>query len=348
MHPIASNPQRLRIFFAVWIPASLGMTLAPYAYAGGAWDEAWPLGIWAIALAGPALATWYISSGWPRTLDTGATLAAAAVSALVAAALWLGAGQLWVSLLGTITPSPQALFPELAPVWFALGTSALLVMLAIHAALAASEQERLSARHALQADLSARDAELRALRAQVNPHFLFNCLNSISALTTADPAAARRMCLALADFFRDVLRAGGKSRIHLGAEAGLAQQYLAIERMRFGERLEVVTQLDDAAADASVPPLLLQPLVENAVVHGIATVLEGGTIRIEARRMETRIQVTVSNPYDAESGHRGLGIGLSNVRARLEAAWPDESTVRIAATATEFSVTVTFPQEVLT
>ncbi len=345
MHPIASHPRRLQLFVAVWIPATLILVLAPYRAVGGPWDQAWPLIVWAVSLTVPALATWHISRSWTHSLGTGSTFVAAAASALASAGLWLAAGYAGMSLLGPVAPILDHLFPRLAALWLALATSALLVLLATHIALSAMEEGRLAAQRALQANLAARDAELRALRAQVNPHFLFNCLNSISALTTADPVAARRMCLALADFFRDALQAGSKDSIRLGEEVALAQRYLEIERVRFGERLAVVTHIDADAADASVPPLLLQPLVENAVVHGIASVLDGGTIRIVARRIEDHIQVTVSNPNDADGARPGLGIGLSNVRARLETIWPGRSTVGVEAATPDFSVTLTFPVE---
>ena len=170
----------------------------------------------------------------------------------------------------------------------------------------------------------AREAELRSLRAQIDPHFLFNSLHSISALTTADPPAARRMCLLLADFLRDSLALGTADRITVARELALAGRFLEIERVRFGSRLQVELASGDADA-CLVPPLLLQPIVENAVTHGVAHVLAGGTIRIAASRGTGTLTIVVENPCDAERPRRtGTGLGLANVRARLRALHGDD------------------------
>ena len=128
----------------------------------------------------------------------------------------------------------------------------------------------------------AREAELRSLRTQIDPHFLFNTLHSISALTTADPPSARRMCVLLGDFLRDSLALGALDRITNDRELQLATRFLEIERVRFGDRLRI-----DANSSANgtwrVPPLLLQPLVENAVTHGVAHLIEGGVIESRSR-----------------------------------------------------------------
>jgi LytS/YehU family sensor histidine kinase len=167
----------------------------------------------------------------------------------------------------------------------------------------------------------AREAELRALRSQLDPHFLFNSLQSISALTTVDPAAARRMCLLLAEFLRETLSLGSRDRIPLGTELALVRKFLSVEQVRFGDRLQV--EIDEGSAgDVPVPPLLLQPLVENAVTHGVAHVLEGGTVRIAARRRAAGLTISVDNPCDRDRpAGRGTGLGLRNVRERLQRAY---------------------------
>src|SRR4029078_3551113 len=120
-----------------------------------------------------------------------------------------------------------------------------------------------SERSGVALQVRARDAELRALRAQLDPHFLFNSLQSISALTTADPAAARRMCLLLADFLRETLALGARGRSALSAELALVRRFLAVEQVRFAERLQVDIDAG-AAGDVPVPALLLHPRAGNA------------------------------------------------------------------------------------
>ncbi|HEV3484576.1 MAG TPA: histidine kinase, partial [Vicinamibacterales bacterium] len=174
-------------------------------------------------------------------------------------------------------------------------------------------------RQGLRGEVLAREAELRSLRAQIDPHFLFNSLHSISALTAVDAAGARRMCLMLADFLRESLALGAETRIPLARELALVERFLSIERIRFGERLQMSID-PDAAGACLVPPLILQPIVENAVTHGVAHVLDGGTIRIAALCSGSTLSIAVENPCDPARPRRsGAGLGLSNVRARLQA-----------------------------
>src|SRR5204862_508014 len=128
---------------------------------------------------------------------------------------------------------------------------------------------------AVETSMLARDAELRALRAQINPHFLFNSLNSISALTSIDPARARDMCVLLSDFLRLTLGLGEKASVRFSEELDLLQKYIAIEKVRFGTRLTMLEEIQEESKSCLLPPLLLQPLVENAVKHGIASLPEG-------------------------------------------------------------------------
>src|SRR5205085_9605400 len=146
-----------------------------------------------------------------------------------------------------------------------------LMSVALHYALLAMEASR-------EAALQARDAELRALKSQINPHFLFNCLNSISALTTTDPAKARDMCVRLSDFLRNTLGLGERESIAWLDELELARTYLEVEKVRFGARLRVEMDIEEACSECQVPPLVLQPLVENAIRHGIATLVDGGLV----------------------------------------------------------------------
>ena len=187
------------------------------------------------------------------------------------------------------------------------------------AALASFDVSKKDAERAnVELSLLAREAELKALRAQIDPHFIFNSLHSISALTATDPPAARRMCLLLADFLRETLRLGGNEQIPLSEELALADRFLAIEQVRLGPRLHVHREADPAAAACLVPPLLLQPLVENAVNHGIAQLVEGGTIRMAATCSGSTLTITLENPCDPDRPRtRGVGLGLELLRKRL-------------------------------
>ena len=206
-----------------------------------------------------------------------------------------------------------------------------LLTCALHYLLMAVAASQEAERRALEFEVASREAELRALRAQIHPHFLFNSLNSINALIAARPEDARRLCVRLGDFLRRSLTLGSRETIPLAEELDLAEQLLSIERARFGDRLSHVVVADDAARACAVPPLLLQPLVENAVTHGVAQMIDGGEIRIEAERRGEELRIAITNPRDSDSpGRKGTGIGLQNVRRRLAALHGDAAEVRTA------------------
>jgi LytS/YehU family sensor histidine kinase len=221
----------------------------------------------------------------------------------------------------------------------ALGMPAYLFSAAIHYLIVAFEDSRHAERRALEALVMARESELRALRAQLNPHFLFNSLNSINSLVGTDPEAARRMCERLGEFLRQTLALGARDAVTLGEELDLVEKYLAIERVRFGERLAARVDAPANARRCRVPPLLLQPLVENAVKHGIADRVEGGVVEIMARRIDSRLTIEVANPVDADAPERqGEGVGLENVRRRLRAIDPRGASLIATRAAQRFQV----------
>ena len=163
------------------------------------------------------------------------------------------------------------------------------------------------------ADTSARLAELQS---RIRPHFLFNTLNSAIALVRAEPAKAETLLEDLSDLFRHVLVDAGDTAT-LADEIGLAQRYLAIEQVRFGDRLQVDWSLDPLTNAATLPPLLLQPLVENAVHHGVEPSTDGAQVQISTQRRGAVVVIKVTNTVPAGQGNKGQGIAQRNVRDRL-------------------------------
>jgi LytS/YehU family sensor histidine kinase len=272
--------------------------------------------------------------------------ATASAAALLTASLWALVGELWweaIVRLGFEAPVSRdvPLFALLA----GLGALAYLVAVTAHYAIQALEESLSSARRTLEAQVAERDAELRALRAQVDPHFLFNSLNSVAGLIGPDPERARQMCQQLGDFLRESLRVGRVARIPLAREVALARQYLGVEQVRFGQRLAVETRVADDAQEVPVPPLILQPLVENAVRHGVATLVQGGAIGIEARCAGHLAIVVVSNPRDPDGTRRGTGFGLDIVRRRLDAAFAGRASLVVDAEDAAYRVLLTLPIE---
>ena len=246
-------------------------------------------------------------------------------AAFQASLLWVLLAAAWDVFITRrlhLAPGREGLPGDLSVIWVA-GILLYAESAAAYYLLLAVEGAREVERRLLASQVSAREAELRALRAQLNPHFLFNSLNSISALAGSEPEAARRMCGLLGDFLRTSLALGGRERVTLEEELALADRYLAVEQVRFGPRLVVERAVEPGALSCLVPPLLIQPLIENAVKHGVADRVEGGTIRIEARRNGGVLEIGVENPRDPQApSRRGVGLGLENVRQRLAALDP--------------------------
>ncbi len=172
-------------------------------------------------------------------------------------------------------------------------------------------------------------ARVEALQARIRPHFLFNSLNTIAAMIPDRPGVAEAAVEDLADLFRASL--GGSGRlVPLADELDLARRYLRIEELRLGERLSLHWQVDALPGDALVPPLTLQPLLENAVYHGIEPRMDGGVIAVNGRHDDSVLHITIENPA-APTGaiRRGAGMALDNVRARLDYAFGDRARLRL-------------------
>jgi LytS/YehU family sensor histidine kinase len=181
---------------------------------------------------------------------------------------------------------------------------------------------------------------------QINPHYLFNSLHSIAALATTDGVRAREMCIRLADFLRSSLGLGGRESIPLREELALARSYLEVEQVRFGARLEFSEDVQESCQDCAVPVLLLQPLVENAVKHGIAGLVEGGAIRLSVERLGASVRVAVENGFDPDAPPPNrLGMGLPHVRRRLELRYGDAASLEAGGRDGVYRVELRFPCE---
>jgi LytS/YehU family sensor histidine kinase len=294
-----------------------------------------------------SLAAWYLCLAAPlRSTTMGRVLAVHGTGATVSCLLWLAAGRAWAGALERlllVEGAARRYVGEL-PLLFAVGVLLFLLASAVHYVLIAFEESRQAEKRALEKDVLAREAELKALKGQINPHFLFNSLNSIAALAGSDPAAARAMCVDLADLFRKVLRLGSEERIPLSQELALANNLLAVEKVRFGARLTVEQRIEEGCGACLVPPLVLQPLVENAVTHGIAHLVEGGAVTIEARRRDGFLAITVENPFDPDRPSRGqAGVGLDNVRRRLAVIYGSGARLDVSHERGAFRVEMVLP-----
>jgi sensor histidine kinase YesM len=197
------------------------------------------------------------------------------------------------------------------------------------------------------AEKLAREAELYKLRQQLQPHFLFNSLNSISALAGSRPEEARKMIHQLSDFLRGTLRKEEEQWVTLEEELQHLQLYLNIEKVRFGHRLSTETHYTEECTGMLLPPMLLQPVVENAIKFGLYDTIEAVTIRVEASCVNNQLMITIQNPFDPATAkpRQGTGFGLSGVQRRLYLLFGRHDLLETKAEQELFTTTLTIPQK---
>lgn len=351
MHPLLKRSQ-FGLYLLAWIPLVAILIYVLGASGKMGWAESaaliFPLcGIYAAV----CLSAWYPVKSAPLELTSVPVLLS---THLLAAALL---SLLWIQLAkGLAYVLSRAAEPEFAkiqehltpqiPILFGAGFLLYLLSVSYHYVILSLEASREAEARVMETSVLAREAELKALKAQVNPHFLYNSLNSISALTSVDPAKAREMCILLAEFLRMTLGLGEKSAIPLSEELGLLDRFLAVEKVRFGTRLKVEENIQEESRVLLVPPLVLQPLVENAVVHGIANLTEGGDIRLSAQSQDGRLFLAVENTFDPDAtSTRRNGMGLVNVRRRLEGRYGSGASMQINSEDGHFRVSLSLPAE---
>ncbi len=194
------------------------------------------------------------------------------------------------------------------------------------------------------------EARLQALQSRIRPHFLFNSLNTIASLTQIDPQQAEEAVENLADLFRNSM-ADASHQITLKEELALSRRYLEIEKLRLGERLQLRWCIDELPDDALLPRLIIQPLLENAIYHGIETTGAGGTIGIDGHRYGEEIYISISNPLSPrqDGGRReGNRIAVENIRQRLAAIYGEQGRLTTQADADSYITTITIPYTTLT
>jgi len=348
MHPILLNFRRLALYLAGWSVLAVLVTdqLATSGELG--WARGAALGApLTLLYAFVCLSSWYVCRLTPlRLRSVESVLTIHLAGSIAASFVWILIARAMVLALSGVklfSDTPEHL-ARATGLLFGLGVAFYLLTVAMHYVLLAFEASRQAEERAVQAQILAREAELRALKAQVNPHFLFNSLHSISALTTLDPEKAREMCILLGDFLRRTLGLGEKTLISVSEEFALVEGFLRIEKVRFGPRLSFDEQVEPEVLEGMVPPLILQPLVENAIVHGISGLPEGGWIRLSARRRREELEIVLENRLDAETPPVPRhGVGLANVRRRLEANYGSRAGLRVDRQGDCFRVSLTVP-----
>ena len=325
MHPILRDRRALVTYLVTWLAASS----LPAAVLAAPGERGLLL---ALAVAAPAtlllgvaaLPVYYLCRAIP--LRFGDALRVHATVGLAGGAAWLVVLDVTARILDGVAPA--GLCDGVEARWgalLAMGAALYLAVAAFYTLASSVQRAHASERRAAAATLRAHQAQLALLKAQIHPHFLFNSLHAIGALTVQDPRQARELCALLGDFLRGSLAMGERGTASLAEELALARAYLDIERIRLGDRLTLDIQVTAPAGEVHVPALLLQPLIVNAVTHGIATCARGGTLAVDARTTPGMLVVTVANPFDPQApprrGKGSGGVGLANVSRRIAACY---------------------------
>jgi two-component system sensor histidine kinase AlgZ len=348
MHPITNSFRRLLLYLSAWGPVSAILVYLFASVGGISWESAAALALpLCFYYAIVCLSGWYSCRNVP--LANSLSWLRHFAAACVASVLWIAVAKGLAIALASF-PTFAGLDQQVVrvnPLLFGTGVFLYLLAVAMYYILLQNEAAHDAAKRELEAQALARESELKALKTQVNPHFIFNCLNSISALTSSDPATAREMCIRLAEFLRKTLGLGERSQITLREELDLVHAYLSVEQMRFGSRLKLEENVEPTVLVYSVPPLLLQPLVENAIRHGIATLTAGGWIRLEIKNGEPGVlAIHVENNFDPEAPRRaGANIGLRNVRQRVDATYARRAKFDVSAEEGRFGVSMQLPAQ---
>jgi glucose-6-phosphate-specific signal transduction histidine kinase len=202
----------------------------------------------------------------------------------------------------------------------------------LYVAVTSVRQSRETRQNEMQLKLALSNAELRALEAQLNPHFLFNCLNSLRAMIGEDENQARDMVTRLANILRYNLQRERPHTVPLASEVEIVSDYLALESVRFEDRLRFRVDIDDSSQSASIPPMLLQTLVENAIKHGVEETASRGELVVRARTEDGSLRIEVENPGTlAEAPAGSTQIGLANARERLRILYGDRASINLGA-----------------
>jgi sensor histidine kinase YesM len=226
-----------------------------------------------------------------------------------------------------------------------IGVMIYLVMVLVYYLISYNRSLREQAQAEERLKILVKESELNMLKSQINPHFLFNSLNSIASLTMSTPELARDMIIRLSDFLRYSLKHNENKFVTLDEEIGRMEDYLSIEKIRFGEKLRYHFEVNNACREAMLPPMILQPLLENAIKHGVYESIEPVDIEFSCQERDTYLVIELSNDFDPELPRRkGTGIGLQNVSQRIDLAFDGKGSINWKEEDGRFSVVLMIPK----
>ncbi len=348
MHPVFNSSLRFSGLVLVWLLLATGLSWVLSQAGNMAFNDSFilfaPLYFLTLLFIFPV---YYVCRGLPLN-DTSTVMLVAShgLTLLVILSLWSMLGTSYAASLSSFTESTQwsSYFESNALLNSGLLLLQLSLFILLHYLYFALDKARQLEKAALHQKLLLSQAELQTLRATAHPHFLFNSLNTLANITLKDADKAHRLCHLLAEFLRYSVAYNKQESVTLKDELEHIQNYLGIERERFGERLKTEFAIDDDVLDTDLPPLILFPIVENAIKHGIDSLIEGGTLQVEAKRKGSNVLLRVSNPLD-ELGQkaRGTGHGLSSLEQRLKNRYGEHARIHREKKPGGFAVSLYIP-----
>lgn len=346
-HPLLENRTRLLVWWLAWLGLATGQSLLIHFGYGSRTEVAITDGLVSMVIFGLlGLAIWFPIRYLLRDDNQVYTsIINALLTGTFTLAVWLLGSKALIRVLVAEKIDYDIFWHSVLAFRATAGTLLyFMIILVYYLFLSASRLAEKATRQA-QLETQVREGELKMLRAQINPHFLFNSLNSVSSLTVTDPLKAREMIVKLSDFMRYSLSSRNEQPVTLGNEMESLRLYLQIEKVRFGNRLTIEEDISPECLQALMPGMLLQPLYENAVKHGVYESTEEVTIRTIARNEDDKVVIMVKNNVDTDSvvTRKGAGIGLKNVSSRLELFFGDEADLSVNRSEESFTVTVRFP-----
>ena len=318
IHPVIGNKRYLLVYFIVWAIVTLAHSLLLYYYYNlpayiSFLDGAVYNGIYLLLGVG----IWFIVNYNPFELKNLVNLIVAHfLSALFIIGVWLSvAGLLTGIIFGDFKLSEP--FTELMPIRIILGIMYYLLTGLIYYLMIYYQNFKERVEYEANIEAKYKEAELNTLKAQINPHFIFNSLNSISSLTISNPDVAQEMIVKLSEFFRMTLKKDNVQFALLSEEIRYSRLYFEIEKIRFQEKLNYLIECDEQFKSMKIPHLILQPLLENAIKHGVQESISQVEVKLRCTKENQFLVLVLSNEFDADSRYDGQGIGHKNIKERL-------------------------------
>jgi two-component system LytT family sensor kinase len=347
-HPVLENRVRFVVWWLVWLFVALGQALLFYFVYGTFLNISIVDSLLSLLIySGIALSLWYpfnfFNTGQTKSLTI-------LMNLVITGAITIAS---WILITGFIIPliiPGQENFDEYwtATLPYRIGTGVFIYSLIILTYYLFVSLTNLSEKKSREAKLESlvKETELKMLRSQINPHFLFNSLNSVSSLTITDPEKARDMVVKLSEFMRYALSKKDEQPVSLRSELENLRLYLEIEKVRFGDKLSTEEKIEEKCLDIKMPVMILQPLYENAIKHGVYESTKSVRVTTSVKLIDGYMEISISNNYEiAPEARKGTGTGLNNVARRLELFYGNRASIKTSGENGIFTVSLYIPAD---